>query len=141
MSGSATTERIRREVIAAIASIPAGRMATHGSIGRHLGLASRQVATVLAALEVATRGEIAWWRVVADGGAIGRHPWRDEQMQRLRAEGIPVAPVGIAGELAARRFEAFGAKDEHAAGARVPEPAPALRRSVSRGMKSHPGKS
>ena len=140
MPGSAATERISRDVAAVIASIPAGRIATHGAIGRHLGIAPRHVATVVAALDDATRGQIAWWRVVADGGAIGRHPRRDEQMQRLRAEGIPVAPVGIAGELAVRRFEAFGSgKPGGPTDAVAPSAAPP--RSLSRGMKNHPGKS
>ncbi len=140
MPGSSITEGVRRDVIAVIASIPSGRIATHGSIGRHLGIAPRQVAAVVAALDDETRGNIPWWRVLADGGAVGRHPRRDEQMQRLRAEGIPVAPVGIAGELAARRFQAFGQGRAENASADDTQPAPGAKRSLSRGMKSHPEK-
>ena len=141
MPGSATTQRLQRDIIGVVASIPAGRIATHGSIARHLGITPGQVVSLLAALDPTARAEIPWWRVVADGGAIGRHVSRDEQMQKLRGEGIPVAPAGIAGELAARRFEAFGT----GGGVRMATPdaaeaAPAPRRSLSRGMKSHPEK-
>jgi methylated-DNA-protein-cysteine methyltransferase related protein len=102
MAGSVAYARIKGDVIAIVTKIPAGRLATHGAIGQYLAVFPRHVAYVLATLDDLERETVPWWRVVADGGAIGRHQRRDDQMQRLKAEGCAVAPVGIVQDFAER---------------------------------------
>ena len=141
MAGPPANARIRRDVMSVVETIPAGRVSTHGDIGRRLAIAPRLVASILSMLGDSERETVPWWRVVADGGAIGRHRWRDAQIARLRAEGIPVAPAGIVRELAERRVRSLGASKPPAR----PKPAPAPEaaptpRSRARGMKSHPVK-
>ena len=135
MAGSVAYARIKADVIAIVDRIPAGRLATHGAIGRHLAVVPRHVAYVLAMLDDSERETIPWWRVVADGGAIGRHQRRDDQMQRLKREGCAVAPAGIVQDFAARVVA-----DVTAPGAAI-APAPTTadgKPARSRGMKSHP---
>ena len=61
----------------------------------------RHIATILANLDDDERDRVPWYRVVADGGAIGRHRHRDEQIARLRADGLPVSAAGIVGGMEA----------------------------------------
>lgn len=85
--------RIKPRVLAVLAAIPEGRVTTYGTIGRHLGITARQVASVLATLTDEESAEYPWFRVVAANGvvsstklgAVGRR-----QIARLRAEGISV---------------------------------------------------
>jgi methylated-DNA-protein-cysteine methyltransferase-like protein len=79
--------------MAVIADIPEGRVTTYGTIGKHLRLGPRQVASVLTTLSVEESRRLPWFRVVAANGivsstklpAVGRR-----QIQRLREEGIVV---------------------------------------------------
>lgn len=135
MAGVAGYDRIKVEVLALLARVPAGRIATHGAIGRHLGVDPRHIVNVMTGLDDAERATAPWWRVVADGGAVGRHGLRAEQMAKLRAEGVPVAPVGIAMELDARAMRSF---DEPAKAAAPSPTGASAAPSRSRGMKSHP---
>ena len=135
MAGSVAYARIKADVITIVAEIPAGRLATHGAIGRHLAVVPRHVAYVLSMLNDMERETIPWWRVVADGGAIGRHQRRDDQMQRLKQEGCAVAPAGFVQDFAARVIA-----DVTAPGAAI-QPTPTTadgKPARSRGMKSHP---
>ena len=125
--------RIRAEVLAVIWRIPAGRVATHKQIGAHLKIMPRHVATLLATLDAAECESVPWWRVVADGGAIGRHQRRDDQMQRLRADGIIVAPVGIVQDLAERGIDDIAAL--LAGKVKAPSTPP---KSRARGMRDKP---
>jgi methylated-DNA-protein-cysteine methyltransferase related protein len=95
MANSAAYARIKADVLAIVSKIPSGRLATHGALGNHLAVFPRHIAYVLATLDDIERDTVPWWRVVADGGAIGRHQRRDDQMQRLKREGCAVAPAGI----------------------------------------------
>lgn len=61
----------------------------------------RHIATILANLDDEERDRVPWHRVVADGGAIGRHRHRDDQIARLRADGLPVSAAGIVGGMEA----------------------------------------
>ena len=126
-------------MLALVARIPAGRLTSCNAIGRQLEVAPSHVAAVLASLGEHERQNVPWWRVVADGGAIGRHRWREAQMLHLRSEGIAVAPAGIVCDLAARSLEAFpvsfSAKSK-IAGQAAPAVQPTLSRA--RGSKSHP---
>lgn len=138
MAGSVAYARIKADVVAIVAKIPAGRLATHGAIGRHLAVVPRHVSYVLAMLDDLERETVPWWRVVADGGAIGRHRRRDDQMQRLKREGCAVAPAGIVQDFAARVVT-----DVTAPGAAIMEPAQTAggKPSRSRGMNGRPGSS
>jgi methylated-DNA-protein-cysteine methyltransferase related protein len=99
--GSPAQARITSDVLAIVRQLPLGWVTTHGAIGRHLDVVPRHIAYILTMLDDATRDIVPWHRVVADGGAIGRHLRRDDQIARLRAEGIVVSPVGIVQDMAA----------------------------------------
>ena len=135
MPDASATAGIKRDVLILVAKIPAGCVATYGRLGQELNVAPRLIASLLMTLPAAERDVAPWWRVVADGGAIGRHKHRDEQIARLRAEGVPVAPAGIVGELTDRAVRDFNGRETAAAPASAPSTTrPASR---SRGMKSH----
>lgn len=136
MSGSATYARIKADVFAIAARIPAGRVATHKQIGTHLKVMPRHVAFILATLDETERETIPWWRVVADGGAIGRHLRRDDQMRLLRADGIILSPVGIVQDLAERWIDDVSAL--LAGRVQAPPPVPISR---ARGMRDKPSSS
>ncbi len=123
----------KRRMLELIGRIPAGRLATHVQLSVALNIDRRHVAALLLQLDDGERAGAPWHRVVADGGAIGRHPHREAQMALLRAEGVPVAPAGIAQQLAERRIESFDDVIE------AMSPAPAERPAArTRGMKGAP---
>lgn len=95
MSGSPSYAHIKVDVLAVVATIPRGKVVSFAAIGRCLGVMSRHVATIVTGLDAAETASVPWHRVVAVGGAVGRHPRRDEQIARLRADGLTVSPVGI----------------------------------------------
>ena len=136
MPNPAGSGRNTSQLLALVSGIPTGYVCTHGALGRRSALQPRHVAHVLAPLGDADRAICPWWRVVADGGAIGRHVLRDEQIARLAGDGVPLSAAGIVQELAARRIDDLDAPPTSpfaspAAGAEAA-------RSRSRGMKSHP---
>lgn len=137
MAGSPNSARIKSDILEIVAKIPVGRMSTHGAIGRHLNVMPRHVASVLMTLDDIDRERVPWWRVVADGGAIGQHKRRADQIKRLRDEGIPVAPAGVAQELAERLVPDL-AKPPSGIAKRT-DAALSFKPQRSRGMKSHPG--
>ena len=104
MAGGTPGPRGKAELLAILARIPRGRVATHGLIARELGITRPHIVHLMASLDDSERETVPWHRVVADGGAIGRHQHRDEQIARLRAEGMSVAPAGIVDEMATRRL-------------------------------------
>lgn len=72
-------------VRAAVAAIPAGRVATYGDIGERVGTTARQVGRVMAGLD----DDVPWWRVVhADGSPPTCHD--GQAVALLRAEGTPM---------------------------------------------------
>lgn len=95
MAGAPSYAHIKADVLAVVATVPRGKVTTPTAIGSCLGVMPRHVSTVVAGLEAAERDVVPWHRVVADGGAVGRHPRRDEQIARLRADGLTVSPAGI----------------------------------------------
>lgn len=103
MSSGSAYVRIKRDILALAARVPAGYVVTHKQIAQHLKVSPQHIANVVTSLDDADRANVSWWRIVADGGAIGRHANRDEQFQRLTAEGNVLSPVGIVQDLAARR--------------------------------------
>jgi methylated-DNA-protein-cysteine methyltransferase related protein len=134
MANSAAFARIKADVIAIVERLPAGRVATHGEIGRHLAVFPRHVAYILATLDDDERERVPWWRVVADGGAVGRHLRRDDQIARLKADHVPLSAAGIVQELGERRVGDF----TKPIAARAATPAPTSPQSRSRGSKDKP---
>lgn len=72
------------EVRALVATIPAGRVAAYGEIGRALGIGPRQAGRAVALLDE----DVPWWRVVhADGVPASCHEGGARAL--LEAEGVP----------------------------------------------------
>jgi len=81
-----------------VRKIPRGRVATYGQIAELAGLEghARQVGYALHNLP--ERSNVPWHRVINARGQVSTHP--DEagtyrQIERLRAEGIPVSDDGV----------------------------------------------
>lgn len=95
MTKAEAAVRFRERVVAIVAAIPEGRVATYGDIARHLHTGPRQVARVLATLTPEESAALPWFRVVAANGVIsstkagttGRR-----QRKKLRDEGVAVTP-------------------------------------------------
>lgn len=128
--------RLRTDLAALLSRVPAGYVAAIGDVSRHLRAYQPHVAQILAELGDADATDAPWWRVVADGGAIGRHARRDKQMSRLRADGVPLSPAGIVQEFADRRVKDL---TNPPAAPLAPSHPSGIKPARSRGMKSHPG--
>ena len=133
MKGAAGPTDLHSRYLALIERVPHGRVVGHSLLAHELDIAVRHVMALVLQLEPAERDRVPWHRVVADGGAIGRHPHRDAQIAKLREEGVLVAPVGIVQGLAERRISSF--EDVVA----LPASDTPTRPSRSRGMKGAPG--
>jgi methylated-DNA-protein-cysteine methyltransferase related protein len=73
-----------QRVLDAVGAIPAGRVLTYGDVAEYAGIRSpRSVGQVLAA----DGGTVPWHRVLRHDGSMAPHI-RDEQRERLRAEGV-----------------------------------------------------
>jgi methylated-DNA-protein-cysteine methyltransferase-like protein len=135
MALSPRDRRVKSELLAALAEIPRGRVATVDLIADRLAVPAAFVAKLMATLTEDERETVPWHRVVAKGGAIGWGAQREAQFARLLREGIPVAPAGIVQDMARIGL----ASSEGKAGSKVahceqPEtPAPRWR-----GMKRRP---
>ena len=72
------------QVLACVRSVPPGSVVSYGDVAELIGSrAPRRVGQVLSR----EGGGVPWWRVLrTDGRPAGPH--RDEQLQRLRAEGV-----------------------------------------------------
>lgn len=119
MTGSPSFAHIKSDVLAVIASVPRGKVTTFTAIAQCLGVMQRHVATIVAGLDVQELDGVPWHRVVADGGAVGRHQRRDAQIRLLRADGLAVSPVGFVGGL------------ENAMLTKLTKPRPGVRADVS----------
>lgn len=80
-------------IFAAIAAIPAGRVASYGAIAARAGLPGRARLVGKALGEVPDGMELPWFRVLRSSGHIafppGSRSFR-EQSKRLKAEGVEV---------------------------------------------------
>ena len=100
-------ERQRRLILAAVRAIPRGQVAGYGEVARRAGYPGRArlVARLLAAGGV--RG-LPWHRVLRSDGCIafpaGSEGF-DEQVQRLRAEGVLVEGGRVRGQRAAATLD------------------------------------
>ena len=140
MQTSPAAAGFRARFVALVSSIPQGYVAAIGDVSLHLGVFHRHVLQALHGLAGEEGSAIPWWRVVADGGAIGRHSHREDQIARLKTDGVPLSPVGIVQEFADRRVKDLSAppKEPFAFQTSAADPS-ASKPARSRGMKSHPG--
>ncbi|GAA1666308.1 hypothetical protein GCM10009765_14750 [Fodinicola feengrottensis] len=83
-------------VRAVIARIPAGRVATYGDVATLAQAPTAQVVGQVLSLEGA---ELPWQRVLHASGTCSPH-LRDDQLARLRAEGVP----SVDGKVDLRRY-------------------------------------
>jgi len=106
--GSPFFARIRGDVLAIVAAIPPGRVATFAAIGAHLDVMPRHVAYILAMLSDIEKATIPWHRVVAADGRPGvPKAGADGAPQRalLAAEGAAFDPDGRITDFIARQEE------------------------------------
>ena len=140
MAGSPSYAHIKADVLAIVSALPRGKVTTFTAIGKALGVMPRHVATILAGLDATEHDAVPWHRVVADGGAVGRHPRRDAQIARLKADGLAVSPAGIvAGFDGALLTMVTKPRPGAPPVAPPPEDAPLLRPSRARGRFDRPG--
>jgi methylated-DNA-protein-cysteine methyltransferase-like protein len=81
-------------ILSVVEQVPRGKVTTYGVIAERAGLPrrARLVGRVLASLP--ERSTVPWHRVVAAGGRIALPqgaPSRDQQIRRLRREGVDAA--------------------------------------------------
>jgi methylated-DNA-protein-cysteine methyltransferase related protein len=87
-------ESLYERIYEVVRRVPKGRVATYGSIARAVGMprGARQVGYAMAALgRGAPRPDVPWHRIV---NAKGESSIGEEQVSRLRAEGVEFSPDG-----------------------------------------------
>ncbi|MCZ3387276.1 MAG: MGMT family protein [Actinomycetia bacterium] len=91
MAADALPTPFAEEVLDMVATIPAGRVMAYSDVASTLGRGgARQVGQALARFG----SGVPWWRVLrADGSCADVH--RDEQVSRLRAEGVPMVSTRV----------------------------------------------
>jgi len=100
-------ERSRRLILAAVRAIPRGQVAGYGEVARRAGLPGRArlVARVLSAGD---EPGLPWHRVLRSDGRVAfpeGSTGYDEQVQRLRAEGVRVETGRVRGQRAAATLD------------------------------------
>ena len=100
-------ERGRRLILAAVRAIPGGQVAGYGEVARRAGLPGRArlVARILSAGDVPG---LPWHRVLRSDGRIAfpeGSAGYDEQVQRLRAEGVRIEAGRVRGQRAAATLD------------------------------------
>lgn len=73
-------------ILAAIESIPPGRVMSYGDVAEYAGVSSARMVGRILALEAA---DVPWHRVLRADGTPAPH-LRTRQLERLRAEGVPM---------------------------------------------------
>jgi methylated-DNA-protein-cysteine methyltransferase-like protein len=101
------SERGRRLILAAVRAIPRGQVAGYGEVARRAGLPGRArlVARVLSAGDAPG---LPWHRVLRSDGRVAfpeGSAGYDEQVQRLRAEGVRVEAGRVRGQRAAATLD------------------------------------
>lgn len=102
-TASDAAQHNRRLILATVRAIPPGEVAGYGEVARRAGLAGRArlVARILSAGDAPG---LPWHRVLRSDGRIAFPPGDpsfDEQVQRLRAEGVVVESGRVRGQRAA----------------------------------------
>jgi methylated-DNA-protein-cysteine methyltransferase-like protein len=97
----------RRRILAAVRALSPGEVAGYGEVARRAGLPGRArlVARILAAGD---EPGLPWHRVLRSDGRIAFPPGSegyDEQVQRLRAEGVVVEAGRVRGQRAAASLD------------------------------------
>lgn len=128
------TRRTRDMMLSALANVPAGRVVPLDVMARHLGVMRPAMLKLVADLSASDDATCAWHRIVAEGGAIGRHARRDVQIARLKSEGVPVSPAGIVDGFAGRAVRDLSVAAPPLPPAEVATGKPGR----SRGMKERP---
>ncbi|MEQ1651076.1 MAG: MGMT family protein, partial [Hyphomicrobium sp.] len=129
MMKSGADRRVRADILTFVRAIPLGSVATVDLIATALGVIPTVVTTVLGGLSEDERQMVAWYRVVAKGGAIGRGPHRDQQFAKLVREGVPVSPAGIVQDMGRVALTALDPKAQQVSrGPSAPVPPPPLSR-------------
>lgn len=92
MGADALPTPFAEEVLDVVAAIPAGRVMAYGDVALALGRGGpRQVGQALARFG----SGVPWWRVLrADGSCADVHS--EEQVDRLRSEGVPMSGTRVA---------------------------------------------
>lgn len=102
--------RFRERVYEIVRLVPYGRVTTYGFISTLTGMPrhARQVGWALHTLPDNLTGVVPWHRVINAKGQVSTHPEEAgtyRQIERLRAEGIPVSDDGVLlGGLAAHEW-------------------------------------
>lgn len=102
-----SSERARGLILAAVRAIPRGQVAGYGEVARRAGLPGRArlVARVLSAGDVPG---LPWHRVLRSDGRVAfpaGSAGYDEQVQRLRAEGVRIDAGKVRGQRAAATLD------------------------------------
>jgi methylated-DNA-protein-cysteine methyltransferase related protein len=86
----------QQRIEAVIRSIPPGRVSSYGQVADLAGLPGR--ARLTARVLRVTAAPLPWFRVLRSDGRIAidpASPWHDEQVQRLRTEGVEVLAARV----------------------------------------------
>lgn len=83
---AAVTEEQVERVRAIVAAVPAGKVTTYGDVAAAAGLSSARIVGWIMRTDSA---DLPWHRVIAVSGRPAPH-LRSSQLERLRAEGVPV---------------------------------------------------
>lgn len=100
-------ERHRRLILAAVRAVPRGQVAGYGEIARRAGLPGR-ARLVARILSEGNEPGLPWHRVLRSDGRVAFPPGSegfDEQVQRLRAEGVRVEGGRVRGQSAAATLD------------------------------------
>lgn len=100
-------ERHRRLILAAVRAVPRGQVAGYGEIARRAGLPGR-ARLVARFLSAGDEPGLPWHRVLRSDGRVAFPPGSegfDEQVQRLRAEGVRVEGGRVRGQSAAATLD------------------------------------
>lgn len=142
MLRSPADRRLMVDLLAAVAAIPPGRVASVDLIAESIGVPPTVIARLLAGLTDDERQNVPWHRVVAKGGAIGFGPHREAQFARLVREGVPVSPAAIVQDMAHVAVTGIAVRNPGAPndpGAPAAQPPSAAASSPWRGMREKPG--
>ena len=88
-------------VLAVVERIPRGRVMSYGDVRDWLGESS---ARAVGAVMRRHGHEVPWHRVVMSTGEVATHK-ADEQLARLRAEGVPLTPDGSRVDMRRARWD------------------------------------
>jgi methylated-DNA-protein-cysteine methyltransferase related protein len=138
MPASPVFARIKAQVLQLTSAIPAGKVCTFQSIGKHLDVVPRHVAYVLSQLEDSEKRTFAWHRVLSSDGSLGTPKTGADgraQAELLRDEGLLISNNRIEPDMS-RVFIAASALDsglpKQTRPANAPSPTPASKRPKPR---------